>query len=147
MKCVQEEEKGESGKTENFSKSDTKQAEIHFSIFPLSPLPRTTAKSFVVPVLAGLKPQFPPKGGTTNDFATLLPFFPPYPTGCSIRLNGSIFSKNRDFECRKRSGLPRNSSLRHEVVTIAGMTLRNSLFFFRQFPGESRSTSFARSWE
>jgi hypothetical protein len=35
-------------------------------------LGRTIAKSFVVPALAGFKPQFPPKGGTTNDFATLL---------------------------------------------------------------------------
>jgi hypothetical protein len=33
---------------------------------------RKTAKSFVVPALAGFKPQFPPEGGTTNDFATLL---------------------------------------------------------------------------
>ena len=31
-----------------------------------------TAKSFVVPALAGFKPQFPPQGGTTNDFAVLL---------------------------------------------------------------------------
>jgi hypothetical protein len=33
---------------------------------------RKTAKSFVVPALAGFKPQFPPRGGTTNDFAVLL---------------------------------------------------------------------------
>jgi hypothetical protein len=53
---------------------------FHTSIFPLkmgvvkSEIRhcRTTAKSFVVPALAGFKPQFPPKGGTTNDFATLL---------------------------------------------------------------------------